>query len=112
MNNDIETWQHKIRSLAPQIRDAEFSVFKAEANIKLLQAKLELAAASTGIKTHAGQKQRAEADMSLYDARLEYGLKKGELSALKVSLKSLEVGFEEWRTKMVNARNEKNRYSA
>jgi hypothetical protein len=34
------------------------------------------------------------------------------LSAIKIQLRALEVGFEEWRTKMVNAREERKRYGA
>ncbi len=112
MDSQVESWQHKIRSLAPAIENAEFGVFKAEADIKLLQAKLEITAVSLGVKTIAGQKTHAESDKSLYEARLAYGIAKGKLSGLKVQLKSLEVGFEEWRTKMVNHREERKRYSA
>lgn len=112
MDTQVESWQHKIRNLAPVIEDAEFGVFKAEADIKRLQAKLEITAVSLGIKTIAGQKTHAESDKSLYEARLAYGVAKGKLSGLKVQLKSLEVGFEEWRTKMVNRREEQKRYGA
>ena len=112
MDTQVESWQHKIRSIVPAIEDAEFSVFKAEADIKMLQAKLELTAASVGVKTIAGQKQHADSDDKLYQARLVYGLAKGKLAGLKVMLKSVEVGFEEWRTKMVNLRQEQKRYSA
>jgi hypothetical protein len=38
------------------------------------------------------------------------GTKKGLLSALRVKLDAYKVGFEEWRTKMVNAREEQKRY--
>lgn len=112
MDKEIESWQHKIRSIAPAIVKAEFAVYKADADIKLLQAQLELKASSFGIKTVAGQKQSAESKSELYEARLAYGMTKGQLSGLKVQLKSLEVGFEEWRTRMVNARQEQKRYSA
>jgi|TARA_R110001592_G_scaffold28662_3_gene104875 hypothetical protein len=112
MDTQIESWQQKIRNLAPAIENAEFGVFKADADIKLLQAKLELTAVSLGIKTISAQKTHAESDKSLYDARLSYGMAKGKLSGLKVHLKSIEVGFEEWRTKMVNSREERKRYSA
>ena len=48
----------------------------------------------------------------MYEARLNVGTKKGLLSGLKVKLDALKVGFEEWRTKMVNAREEAKRYGA
>jgi hypothetical protein len=50
--------------------------------------------------------------MNFNNARLRVGEAKGGLSAIKVQLRALEVGFEEWRTKMVNAREERKRYGA
>jgi len=108
----VESWQDKIRHLAPALESAEFDVFKCDADIKQLQAKLEISSVAMGYKTIAAQKQYAEAHDKLYDARLRLGCAKGALSALKVTLKSLEIGFEEWRTKMVNSREERKRYGA
>ena len=108
----IETWQDKIRQIASRIESAEFSVFKAEADLKRLQSSLELQAMSNGAKTISAQKTIAENDPKLYEARLKYGMAKGALSGLKVELKSLEVGFEEWRTKNANVRSERSRYGA
>jgi hypothetical protein len=58
----------------------------------------------------ASQEIYAENDDNLHEARLELAKKKGMLSGLKVKLDSVKVGFEEWRTKMVNAREEQKRY--
>ena len=112
MDTELESWQHKIRSIAPQLENAEFDVFKCDADIKQLQAKLEITAVSLGHKSLGAQKQYAESHDKLYEARLQLGVAKGALTGLKVTLKSLEVGFEEWRTKMVNRREEQKRYSA
>ena len=73
---------------------------------------MKLKALAEGIKTTSAQETYAEASNELYEARLRVGVSKGALSALKISLKSLEIGFEEWRTKMVNAREERRRYGA
>ncbi len=110
MNDQVETWQDKIRELAPKISNAEYNLLKAQADIKKLQAKLELIATSQGVKTISAQKTYADNSDELYEARLKEGVAKGSLSALKIELKSLDVGFEEWRTKMVNAREERKRY--
>ena len=64
------------------------------------------------MKTSSAQETWAESQQELYLARLKVGVAKGSLSALKITLKSLEIGFEEWRTKMVNAREERKRYGA
>lgn len=110
MNDQVESWQDKIRELAPKIANAEYKLLKAQADIKKLQAKLELIATSRGVKTISAQKTYADNSDELYEARLKEGVAKGSLSALKIELKSLDVGFEEWRTKMVNAREERKRY--
>jgi hypothetical protein len=64
------------------------------------------------MKTTSAQETWAESSDELYDARLRVGEAKGGLSAIKIQLRALEVGFEEWRTKMVNAREERKRYGA
>ena len=90
----------------------EYLVFKNEADVKQLLATLKLKALADGMKTTSAQDTWAEAQDEVYNARLRVGEAKGGLSALKVQLKALEVGFEEWRTKMVNAREERKRYGA
>ena len=107
-----ESWMHKIRDLAPDIEDKEYQVYKCVAEVKKLQAQLKLQALGEGIKTTSAQETYAEASEGLYKARLEDGVAKGGLSALKVNLKGLEIGFEEWRTKQVSARKERDRYGA
>jgi gluconate kinase len=110
MDEVKEQWMHRIRSLAPQLQQAENDVFVAEANLKRLLAQLKLKATAEGCRTVAAQEVYAENSQDVYDARIEIGRCKGLLMGLKVQLKSLEVGFEEWRTKMVNYREEKKRY--
>tara|TARA_R110000782_G_scaffold44237_2_gene99121 strand:+ start:930 stop:1271 length:342 start_codon:yes stop_codon:yes gene_type:complete len=107
-----ESWMHRIRQLAPLIEKTEHELFRCEAEVKRLQATLKLKALGNGVKTHSGQETWAESQNELYQSRLKVGVAKGALSALRVGLKALEIGFEEWRTKMVNAREEKRRYGA
>ena len=112
MDERVESWMHQIRTLAPLIEKTEYLVFKNEADVKQLLATLKLKALADGMKTTSAQDTWAEAQDEVYNARLRVGEAKGGLSALKVQLKALEVGFEEWRTKMVNAREERKRYGA
>lgn len=100
----------KIREYAPKIQKAEYDVHRTEADVKKISAQLKMKAMAEGIKTTSGQETWAENEEELYLARLEVGLAKGHLQALKVELKALEVGFEEWRTQMVNEREEMKRY--
>ena len=108
----VENWMHKIRSLAPTMEKTEYEVYKCEAEVQKLEAPLKLQALATGMKTTSAQDTYAESQLSLYEARLRVGVAKGALSALKVNLKGLEIGFEEWRTKQVSARKEQARYGA
>ena len=87
-------------------------MFKNEADVKQLLAVLKLKALADGMKTTSAQETWAESSDELYNARLRVGEAKGGLSAIKIQLRALEVGFEEWRTKMVNAREERKRYGA
>lgn len=112
MDEQVESWMHQIRTLAPLIEKIEYLVFKNEADVKKLLAILKLKALADGMKTTSAQETWAESSDELYNARLRVGEAKGGLSAIKVQLRALEVGFEEWRTKMVNAREERKRYGA
>lgn len=110
MMEQEESWMHRIRSLAPVIEKTEYEVFRCEAEVKKLLATLKLKALGRGVKTTSAQDTWAESQEELYQARLEIGVAKGALSALKVNLRALDVGFEEWRTKMVSEREERRRY--
>ena len=46
------------------------------------------------------------------DKRLALWRRDAIMSGLKVKLDATKVGFEEWRTKMVNSREERKRYGA
>jgi|TARA_R110000824_G_scaffold101566_2_gene241210 chromosome segregation ATPase len=107
-----ESYAHRIRSLAPTIEKVEHELVKCDAEVKKLHAQLKLRALGDGIKTSSAQETHAEASEELYQARLKIGVAKGALSALRINLKALEIGFEEWRTKMVNEREERRRYGA
>jgi len=107
-----ESWMQRIRDIAPVIEKTEYEVFRCDAEVKKLHATLKMQALADGMKTSSAQETWAESQQELYLARLKVGVAKGTLSALKITLKSLEIGFEEWRTKMVNAREERKRYGA
>lgn len=107
-----ESWEHRIRSIAPKIQKAEEDLVKSDASVKKLLAELKIKALASGVKTSSAQETQAESSQELYEKRLSVGTAKGQISSLKVELKSLEVGFEEWRTKMVNEREERKRYGA
>ena len=112
MEEQKEYWMHKIRSLAEPIRKSEYEILKTEADIKLILAASKLKALSEGNKTVASQEVYAENVPELYRTRLQHAVNKSNLSSLKVELEALKVGFEEWRTKMVNMREERKRYGA
>ena len=80
--------------------------------MKKTEAILMTQAMSKGIKTNAGQKHFAEESDQLHEARLKVGVCKGELESIKVELRALDVGFEQWRTEAVNNRTERQRYGA
>tara|TARA_R110002020_G_scaffold363669_4_gene575971 strand:- start:2255 stop:2596 length:342 start_codon:yes stop_codon:yes gene_type:complete len=107
-----ESWMHQMRKLAPLIEKTEYEVVKCDAEVKKLLATSKLKALSNGVKTTSAQETWAESGGELYEARLRVGVAKGALAALRVNLKALEVGFEEWRSKMVNEREERKRYGA
>jgi hypothetical protein len=107
-----EKWMDKIRSLAQPIQKSEYEILKCEAKIKKKLAMLKIIAFENGNKTVASQEVYAENDPSLYKLRLEHAVVKSNLASLKIQLEALKVGFEEWRTKMVNAREEQKRYGA
>ena len=111
MDEQQELWMHKIRNLAPVIEKAEYELHKTKADEKRIMAKLKATALSQGHKTVASQESYAENQDELYQARLKIGVAQGFLASAKVQIDALKVGFEEWRTKMVNEREERRRYA-
>ena len=109
---EVENWMHKIRELAPLIEKCEYSVLKSEAEVKKMQAVLKVQALGEGIKTTSAQDTYAESKDELFQARLKVASYKSGLSALKIELRELEIGFEQWRTEQVSARKEQARYGA
>ncbi len=105
-----EKWMHQIRKLAPEIKRVEYEIALNDAECKRMYAKLKMEALGEGCKTVSAQEVYADMDDGLYTQRLRLGASKGQLSALKVELKSLEIGFEQWRTEMVNSRKEYKKY--
>ena len=113
MSDEIqENWQHEIRNLVPLIEQAMYQVHEKDAEVKKLLATLKLEAMDKGIKPNSGQDTYAEASDELYRARLKVGVAKGTLEAIRVQLKSLEIGYEVWRTREVSQRKEQARYGA
>ena len=104
MNNNRKTGCNKLGVLHQSLKKAEYELLKTEADVKKVLAMLKTKAMSEGHKTNTAQETYAENQDELYQARLKVGVAKGFLSSCKVQLKALEIGFEEWRTKMVNAR--------
>jgi|TARA_R100000455_G_C6201660_1_gene72242 hypothetical protein len=111
MDEQQELWMDKIRKLAPEIEKAEYKVFLRKANVQKTLALLKIQAQDHGCKTVASQETWAESQDSLYQARLEVGIASGFLSSLKLQVDAYKIGFEEWRTKMVNEREERRRYA-
>lgn len=110
MDEQIESWQHRITKLGPEIAEAEENLAKAEATVKKLNALKQLEATASGVKTISAQQVYADSSDELYKARLHVGVCKGVLALKKNNVDGVKVGFEEWRTKMVNAREERRRY--
>lgn len=110
MDELIESWQSKITLLGPEIAKAEEDLAKAEANVKKINAQKQLEATARGVKTVSAQQVFADNSDELYQARLKVGVCKGILALKKNNVEGIKIGFEEWRTKMVNAREERKRY--
>lgn len=105
-----EIWMEKIRGLAPVLEKAEIEVHNSKANLQRLMAKLKTEAITLGHKSVASQETYAENQPDVYQARLNIGISQGHLMSIKVQIDALKIGFEEWRTKKVNEREERRRY--
>ncbi len=110
MDDQQELWIDKIRRLAPVIEKAEYELHRTKADEKRIMAQLKAKALAEGHKTVASQESYAENQDELYQSRLKIGVAQGFLSSAKVQIDALKIGFEEWRTKMVNEREERRRY--
>lgn len=107
---DTEKWQHKIRNLCEGIQKAEYELHWNEAELKRMIAKKKIKALAEGHKTVSAQECYSDSDDEVFTQRLRVGESKGILSALRVQIKSYEIGFETWRTIQANNRSEYKRY--
>jgi len=107
-----ESWMDKIRNFSAGLREAEESVHRWDAEIKKILALKKTEALGDGCKTSASQERYAEAQPEVYQARINFAKAKGHLAAVRCQLKAIEIGFEEWRTRVVTAREERKRYGA
>ena len=105
-----ELWMEKIRGLAPVLEKAEIEVHNEKANLQRLMARLKTEAIAHGNKSVASQETYAENKEVIYQARLNVGIAQGHLMSVKVQIDALKIGFEEWRTKKINEREERKRY--
>tara|TARA_R100000773_G_C4209580_1_gene109495 strand:+ start:1099 stop:1440 length:342 start_codon:yes stop_codon:yes gene_type:complete len=112
MEEQVENWMEHIRSMAPVLERAIVEKMIADADVKRIKAKLMTLAVQQGHKTAVAQDNYAENQPELYEARLNYAKCSGIVESVKLEVKGREIGFDEWRTRVVNEREERKKYGA
>lgn len=112
MDETQERFAHGMREVAKQIHDAIAREHQAEADLKRIFARKQIEAQAAGHKAANAQTREADLDDEVYAARIELGVAKAEVSALKVHAKAIEIAFEQWRTNKASERMDRRAYGA
>ena len=113
MSDEVnESWFDRIRNLADALETAVRNTHEAKAELKKTIAQTKLRALAEGHKTAVSQEIYADNTDVVFQARLNVGVAESLVDSTKVKIDALKVGFQEWQTKTVNAREERKRYNA
>jgi|TARA_R100000482_G_scaffold22471_1_gene6574 hypothetical protein len=113
MDEQLENWQHLMRELSNLVGKNEESLWNAEADLKkLIATKMFLAEMEHGCKSAVAQQRFADMDDDVHQLRLQLGVCRAKKEALKLKAKSIEIGFDKWRTDQVSLRTERKNYGA
>jgi|TARA_R100001443_G_scaffold42714_1_gene55973 hypothetical protein len=113
MNDEVnERWFDQIRGLATVLEKAVRDSHEAKAQLKKIIAQTKLKALAEGHKTAVSQEIYADNTIEVFEARLNVGVAESLVDSTKVNIDAYKIGFQEWQTRTVNAREERKRYNA
>jgi len=112
MIDSQENFHQKLRDLAPVVSEARVKVLTAEATLKKIFWVELCRAKDEGERSYNAQKSKAESTENYYKASMDVAVAKAGYESCQIEKQSVDMAFEEWRTKMANLRSERNRYGA
>lgn len=107
-----ERFADAMRKVAERVQDAVAEEHELEANLKRKVAQVMVAAEADGKKAHNAQVREADLDEDVHLLRINLGVAKSKVAALRHEAKRVEIAFEMWRSRMANDRQERRAYGA
>lgn len=107
-----ERYAEELRSISKRLHNAVSAEARIEADLKRTIAQVMLAAEASGVKAHNAQTRAADLDDDVYRLRLDLGVARGSVQALRLEAKRVEIAFETYRTRMATERAERRAYGA
>lgn len=112
--NDLmqERYADAMRKVAERLHDSMVDEHELEASLKRRIAQLMVSAEHEGFKAHNAQVRQADLDDEVHQLRVNLGVAKAKVAAVKMEAKRVEIAFEMWRSKQANERMERKAYGA
>ena len=111
MQDKQEHLADNLRKAGKMVQQAQIQIHTAEANLKReIALQKVIASEQRTIKSNAAQDRWADEQESVYQARLELGVAKGNLEAARCEVMAVEAEFKIWQSKQADLRFERRVY--
>ena len=111
MQDKQEHLADNLRKAGKMVQQAQIQIHTAEANFKReIALQKVIASEQRNIKSNAAQDRWADEQESVYQARLELGVAKGNLEAARCEVMAVEAEFKIWQSKQADLRFERRVY--
>lgn len=107
-----ERFADAMRRVAERTQDAVALEHELEASLKRRIAQIKVAAEAQGYKAAIAQDRQADLSDEVYELRVQLGVAKSAVSALRLEAKRVEIAFDMWRTRQASERAERKAYGS
>tara|TARA_R100001510_G_C7614432_1_gene177056 strand:- start:574 stop:915 length:342 start_codon:yes stop_codon:yes gene_type:complete len=111
MHDKEEELANNLRKAGKMVQQAQVQIHTAEANLKReIAVQKVIAGEQRNLKSNAAQDRWADEQESVYQARIDLGIAKGNLEAARCEVMAVEAEFKIWQSKQADLRFERRVY--
>jgi hypothetical protein len=107
-----ERFADAMRRVAERTQEAVAEEHELEADLKRRVAQLKVSAEHEGYKSAIAQDRQADLSDEVHGLRVQLGVARSKVAALRLEAKRVEIAFDVWRTKQASERAERRAYGA
>ncbi|MBJ33633.1 MAG: hypothetical protein CMC89_02790 [Flavobacteriaceae bacterium] len=111
MHDKQEKLADNLRAAGKMVRQAQIQIHTAEATLKReIAIQKVIASEQRNLKSNAAQDRWADEQESVFNARIDLGVAKGNLEAARCEVMAVEAEFKIWQSKQADLRFERRVY--